>query len=195
MGKPRSSWASATLYGTQGERASGKSRGRGYSDPRAQSSGYGHSHDARQEDGGRYGFASGNGAYSQPGPRAEDDNPFDENSPSYKSSLAAADAEYAAAFGSGHERGDDAGARRAGMGGAGASRHHSRAGDWTDDDDERNHGIHSGKSAAGRPSRPPGGTRSKSDPWGAGGWSQATSPTSSRGTRDSAQLDAEDPFR
>ena len=186
MGKPRSSWTSATLYGTQAER-SGKSRGRGYSDPRAQSSSYGHGH---AEDEERYGHSASNGAYSQPGPRAED-NPFDENSPSYKSSLAAADAEYAAAFGHNNDGYESGGARRTTAGSSG------RAADWTHDD-ERNYGIHSAMGTGTRPVRPlgPGGAgRSKSDPWGAGGWSQTTSPTSSRGTRDSARLDAEDPFK
>lgn len=37
------------------------------------------------------------------------------------------------------------------------------------------------------------GAGGKNDPWSAGGWSQHTSPTSSRGTRGSTQI--EDPFR
>lgn len=204
MGKPRSSWAGTTLYGTQGSR-NGKSRSRGNSDARTKSYGY-PSHDTNDERESSFSYS----AYSQPGERGrrEEDNPFDENSPSYKSSLGQADPEYEAAFGHGSRhaqhshsgqtdrranasrRGRDEWDDLSGGGGGGSA----GGGHQYGYEDERKYGLHN-PATLPRGDGVGTGTGTGSDPWGTGGWSAATSPTSSRGTRDSGRQGAEDPFR
>ena len=153
--------------------------------------------------------------------RNESDNPFDENSPTYASGLAEADAAFEAEFGrkpspsplyaqpgSGASRGA-APARLSGLGqGPGLGQGQGQG-------QEQRQRQSSGRmlpprldgaarGASGAPARTMGplgggtqggvGSGSKNDPWGSGGWSGHTSPTSSRGTRGSAQMD-ENPFR
>jgi hypothetical protein len=254
LGKPKTSWTNATLYGTQGSSGTGGRFRSGSAASRKSASGrngtpaggvsaadqafsssgpYGSSvsgggdeYDAYDypsavRPGGSFGHSRDPGHDAPPVPArpgADTDNPFDENSPTYASGLARADAAFEAEFG---RRPSPVPPPRPGAGtsyrqpqqpqqpqkGYGASR--SASGrmlpprlENTLEVGAAGPGYEQGMSGdRGEGSMGPlgdgvGGAigNGRNDAWGKGGWSEHTSPTSSRGTRGSAQLD-DNPFR